>query len=328
MGASLPSDDKEDDWSIGGAPDDTRALPTKRGVLTAAEIEALLRPDLSDIDDAPAATRKVEPSAIRDLSDDALAGDAARDQAAGRAAALTLALRRDCALDAAVRLAHCRDAAFAEAVSSVRPHWASLFFGDETGVRAALLLDDVVAGSIISIACGAPNTGGDTRAPRELSVLDSALLESLLKPLARTLGEGYELLSVETKPEYAIATAPPAQAVEAWLDVATSHGSGRAVMVLGDAPTRPRPIARAVEPGAEPRGAVAVATARVASLSVPVSRLSDLKPGATLLLGAPADQPVEILSGGRDGALAAEGEIGRRGGKIAIRITRRGPALG
>ena len=44
---------------------------------------------------------------------------------------------------------------------------------------------------------------------------------------------------------------------------------------------------------------------------------------AALLLGLPADQPVELLTGGRDGAVVAEGEIGRKGNRMAVRINRR-----
>ncbi|HAO35151.1 MAG TPA: hypothetical protein DEB28_16690, partial [Hyphomonas sp.] len=50
---------------------------------------------------------------------------------------------------------------------------------------------------------------------------------------------------------------------------------------------------------------------------------ANLKPGSTLLLGLPADQPVELLTGGRDGAVVAEGEIGRKGNRMAVRINRR-----
>ena len=64
-------------------------------------------------------------------------------------------------------------------------------------------------------------------------------------------------------------------------------------------------------------------TARIASLNVPVSQLSDLKAGSILLLGLPTDQPVELLSGGHKGEVVAEGDIGRRGNKVAVRITRR-----
>ena len=84
----------------------------------------------------------------------------------------------------------------------------------------------------------------------------------------------------------------------------------------------------AADQGKPAAGAITgILTARVASLSVPLSRLANLKAGSTLLLGIPADQPVELLSGGRDGALAAEGEIGRKGNRMALRISRRGPAL-
>ena len=49
--------------------------------------------------------------------------------------------------------------------------------------------------------------------------------------------------------------------------------------------------------------------------------------GSTLLLGVPADQPVELLSGGRAGPVIAEGQIGRKGSKMAVRITRRLPGF-
>ena len=67
----------------------------------------------------------------------------------------------------------------------------------------------------------------------------------------------------------------------------------------------------------------AILTARLATLSVPLSRLTELKAGSTLLLGLPADQPVELLSGGRDGKPAFEGVMGRKGDKMAVKITKR-----
>ena len=56
--------------------------------------------------------------------------------------------------------------------------------------------------------------------------------------------------------------------------------------------------------------------------------LAVLKPGDTLLLGLPADEPIQLLSGGRMGHVAAEGELGRKGNRMAVRVTKRGPALG
>jgi len=71
----------------------------------------------------------------------------------------------------------------------------------------------------------------------------------------------------------------------------------------------------------------AVVTARIARISVPLSRLSSLKPGSVMPLGLPTDQPVELLSGGRDGQVIAEGEIGRKGKRIAVRVSKCSPAL-
>jgi len=96
-----------------------------------------------------------------------------------------------------------------------------------------------------------------------------------------------------------------------------------------DRPAEPSAPAAAQGAPLPGRGVLTVTlTARVASLAVPLSKLSGLKPGSTLLLGVPADQPVELVSGGTQGVLAAEAEIGRRGGRVALRILRRGPALG
>jgi flagellar motor switch protein FliM len=78
-----------------------------------------------------------------------------------------------------------------------------------------------------------------------------------------------------------------------------------------------------VKPDIVPRAlpVTAMLTARIASLNVPLSKITALKAGSTLLLGLPTDQPVEVLSGGRDGPVMLEGDIGRKGNKIAVKIT-------
>ena len=81
-------------------------------------------------------------------------------------------------------------------------------------------------------------------------------------------------------------------------------------------------VAQLALPRPAERTGTALMTARIATLSVPVSRVASLKAGDTLLLGLPADQPVELLSGGRDGAVAFEGDIGRKGDRIAVRVKR------
>ena len=104
--------------------------------------------------------------------------------------------------------------------------------------------------------------------------------------------------------------------------------SAAARLIVSEAALKARPLRPAAEPiplhpkPAEPRGEglTALLTARIATLSVPVSRLSDLKPGDTLLLGLPADEPIQLLSGGRMGHVAAEGELGAPPGRMELPI--------
>ncbi|MEO1554335.1 MAG: FliM/FliN family flagellar motor C-terminal domain-containing protein, partial [Pseudomonadota bacterium] len=77
------------------------------------------------------------------------------------------------------------------------------------------------------------------------------------------------------------------------------------------------------EARSEPQDMTAILTARLASLTVPLSRLTELKAGSTLLLGLPADQPVELLSGGRDGKPVFEGAMGRKSNQMAVKLTKR-----
>ncbi|MEO1190061.1 MAG: FliM/FliN family flagellar motor switch protein, partial [Pseudomonadota bacterium] len=82
-------------------------------------------------------------------------------------------------------------------------------------------------------------------------------------------------------------------------------------------------VSQPQDPIANAAPVTAIATARLASLSVPLSRVTALKAGSTLLLGLPPDQPVELLSGGRQGTPAYEGRMGRKGDKVAIKVTKK-----
>ena len=183
---------------------------------------------------------------------------------------------------------------------------------------------------LIETACGARERGG---AARPLSPIDLALLEALVRPLAQGVASELSFSGLETELAYAAAVAPPSEALVTEFSMRVQTETFRAQLIVAGSiasPAKPDAGQGPVTVNAHPaQGALsATLTVRVASLAVPLSKLSGLKPGATLLLGVPADQPVELISGGEGGVLAAEAEIGRRGGRIALRITRRGPALG
>lgn len=311
--------------------DPERFLMTARGKLSPAEIEALLRPDLSDLGPEPP-PREAAP-VERPLGDFAAPAPAKAEAGIARrfAARLSMALRESCGLPVAVQasevLAKPFDAA-ARSCGDDRGQAIVCFALPEGDIGAMLVLSPGFAQLLIETACGARSRGG---AVKPLSPMDMALLEALVRPLGAAISGELGFAGVETEAQFAASISPPCGALVSDLTfrVQTEHFGGQLILseaVAGVA--APVPETKAAVPPT-PQGALStVLTARIASLSVPLSRLSGLKPGATLLLGVPADQPVELLSGGPDGPLVAEAEIGRRGGRIALRVTKRGPAIG
>lgn len=308
---------------------------TARGKLTPAEIEALLRPDLSDMGPEPVPAPRTPPPAERPLGDfSAPAAAPAPDTGIARrlAARLSMALRESCGLAVAVQPGEVQQLPFETAVrlaGDERGQAIACFSLPEGDIGAMLVLPPGFAQLLIETACGARTRSG---AAKPLSPIDLALLEALVRPLGASISTGLTFAGVETETLYAASISPPAGAVAAAMTFRTQTESFTGSLILSDALAG---IASVQEPAAapaalaSPQGALStVVTARLASLSVPLSKLSGLKPGATLLLGVPADQPVELLSGDANGPLVAEAEIGRRGGRIALRITRRGPAIG
>ena len=305
-----------------------RPLPTKRGLLSPAEIEALLRPDLSDLPPEPAA---VTARTVTEFAEPPATMDADHELARRLAARLSLGLRDACGLPVAAMVSATTRGPFETALRRADGErgLAIVCFTQPGGdVGAMLVLSPGFTQLLIEAACGARERGG---ALKPLSPIDLALLEALVRPLAGALSPDLAFSGVETDALFAASIAPPAQALVTDLSMRVQGDTFAAQLITAGAlASAPVAAERTVEaPRSSPApGALSVTlTARIASLSVPLSKLSGLKPGATLLLGVPADQPVEIISGTEGGILAAEAQIGRRGGRVALRVTRRGPAL-
>ncbi|MEL7480991.1 MAG: FliM/FliN family flagellar motor switch protein [Pseudomonadota bacterium] len=311
--AGAPSPDRDDDFR----------LPSARGLLSAAEIEMLLRPE-------EVVPTEPEPVAVNDKPVAEFAGSSEKAQlladAEALASRLTLTLRTECKLKAVLTA---RSASLGDFQSVVHhlPGAPVLIAFSRPGrvIEAALALPASLADAIITIACGGHSLGHAQGGSRAFTTLDRLLLEQVLRPLAGSIDPEFEIACVETDPAAVAALLVSGEASIAQFEAAISGRAGQvAIARLAPTPiyahegdrTRRTPVA--VE---------AVLTARIARLQVPVSRLADLKPGSLLLLGLPADQPVEILSGGRDGALVAEGQVGRKGNRIAVRIDRRTAAI-
>lgn len=285
-------------------------LSGARAMLSKEEIEALLRPDLSDMDgDSP---KMVEAKPIPSFA----VSDELKERAQKLTADLSLALRSRCSIEAAARPLGARMQRFADAASSLAQDSAIMCFGPRSkGVSAMLVMEPALANGLVEIAFGG-RPDPHSPALRKLTALDAEMIFEMLAPAAAAFGAETAAARVETRMNYAAALAPPGQAVV--LDMAVTLGDleTRATLIVSEPGSVPGEAAQRVPE----REMTAVVTARLASLSVPASRISRLKPGDTLLLGLPPDQPVSLLSGGRDGKLAAEGDIGRKGGSMAVRI--------
>lgn len=314
-----------------GPIEPNRPLPTSRGVLSAAEIEMLLRPDLSDMDDLPEEPpiQIAAPKQVQEFTSAPPAADAAREEAARRICArLSRAMREHCGLAAAFSVKRVSPASLAQAVSRREETGQAIVCcaGADGDVAAMLVIGAGLAQVMIETACGGPVPNGQ---PKELSPIDLALIEGLTRPLAPVLGSGLGFAGVETDPLFAASIAAPGAAYEISVSVRAGGADWPARLLvaqplLTEAPDADEGAAQAGHSGSS---LTVLMTARVARVDMPISRLTSLRPGVTLLLGVPSDQPVELLSGGLDGDVAAEAQIGRKGNRMAVRITKRGPAL-
>ncbi len=303
-----------------------RPLPTGRGLLSQAEIEMLLRPEQSA--PAPKAAPAADPKPFGDLRPDSAEDD--NTAAAQRIAArLTAGLREGAGLRAAARAIDCASGAFLALAQSTRTERgaAIALFSDRSGDVAALfVIDSSLAQTLVETACG----GTPSRGPvRPLSPMDLALLEGLIRPVGPALSETLSFSGIETEANMAAALVPPGPALRVRLSIRTNTDEHPAELIMARSAVPARTAAgEAPATGATLGQAVTVVlTARAARIEVPLSRLTSLRAGSVLLLGLPADQPAELLSGGIDGPVAAEAQIGRKGNRIALKITRRGPAL-
>jgi flagellar motor switch protein FliM len=303
-------------------PVDDARPPRGRGVLSPAEIKALLQPELDDpAKDVPSPAMTALPRPFAQLDTPV----SCSEQAHKLSARLSMALRTRVGFDATARVRAAIETDFASVLAALpaEPGQAGLCFAHENGDLAGLLLlSPLLVSQWLEAACGGL---GDGRPGRALTPLDLDLLAGLLEPLVPALGDDVSLARVETDLDFIAALAPREPALAADLDFRLGGVRAGARLILaqtvahGAREAQPHTASPVQLPGA----LATLLTARLVRLSVPVSQLANLKAGETLLLGVPADQPVQLLSGGRDGPVVAEGDVGRKGNAMAVRIARR-----
>lgn len=308
-------------------PEEDYKFPSSRGVLSAEEIEALLRPkpQQTALADELATPKVIEPKQPENFDLQTAKVTPAQERRADKLAArLAMALGSGTGVKAAITVSECAEIP--------RTNLAGLLQGkssavacigpSETDIRALVCLPPVLADAIIARACGARGSAGRLGDGWTLSAIDCALLEQLLVPFGMAIHETYQLQAIETDVAYVSSLIPVTQVQVSEYAVEAAGLHSELALIEGEAPSDQSDAS--TEPAALTSPDVtAVLTARLASLTVPLSRITQLKAGSTLLLGLPADQPVELLSGGRDGNVAFEGRMGRKGKKVALQVTKR-----
>ncbi len=307
---------------------DDHVFPSPRGVLTAAEIEALLRPKPSQ---SPLAEppKTIEPKATENFDTPMRQASDEHDQRAhSLAARLAMALGAGAGVKSAITVSELAeiDRGDLSGLMQGKSSAIACIGPSETDIRALICLPPLLADAIIAKACGARGSTGRLGDGWILSAIDCALLEQLLTPFGAAVHKDFQLQAIETDVAYVSSLLPVAQVRVSEFSVEAPALYSELAVIEGEiscgADERPEADLPLTSPDV-----TAVLTARLASLTVPLSRVTELKAGSTLLLGLPADQPVELLSGGRDGVAAFEGRMGRKGGKVAVQVTKKTGSL-
>ncbi len=321
-------------------PDAGKLPKSARNVLSREEIDALLNPDLDDLPVAPAGTPGAGRGRASPLADlDNEAAQALTAACDGLVARLSHAFQAREAVGAVLRLATAETRPFRATVDGCPGGGVFVCLsGEDNRVGAVLVLSKDAASALIERAGGASEALALSAPARVLTSLDEALLAEGLQPLF-ALFPDLTRARVHADRLRAGATVPPGDAIRlsltlqigtrAWpvtllLDtrlLARTGGrlSGDDQSVQPRAPEGDGGRRKAAEVGS----LTVVLSARIASLTVPLSTVSDLRPGMTLRLGLPADSPVTLHSGGPSGEDVAAGLPGREGERIAIRLTRK-----
>lgn len=325
---------KSDALSPDADMDHDPVIPNVRNLLSSEEIEALLRPDLPDT-----FPEEIQPDSIRpkpvDAFDD-MTPTPDRDYAARLAARLSLSLSKGAGFKAALHLDKVTHLSTTHIAGELQECCQAIacFGTSDQDVDAMVCLPAQMADAIIAQACGARVSTGRLGDGWTLSAIDCALLHQLLLELGSAFEPGMHLQAIETNIPYVTSLIPEGEIELATYAVEAPGLQTQLHIVrprhMGLEATRPAPAQELLLAGGSGTGATAIpvtalVTARMARLSVPLSHVSNLKAGSTLLLGLPVDQPVEVLSGDRHGSLVFEGKLGRNGNQVAVKITRRIP---
>jgi flagellar motor switch protein FliM len=150
------------------------------------------------------------------------------------ASRLSLGLRKGCGLRAAAAARAVREGDFDSGLTgSLTGQGAAIacFAVGEGEVDAMLVLSPELANALIETACGGNGMPGDW-SPRDLTPLDSALLEGLVRPLGHAIAPGLSFAGMETEVDFAAALARPGTAEIIDFEIRVDGGRHTARLIL------------------------------------------------------------------------------------------------
>lgn len=303
------------------AVDDGPVFDTDRSILTAKEIETLLRPvrrKAKNSDNKPQAAPRSEP-----LNKDGVSPD--RDTAfrlnAGLGVRISKALRGE-ALDLTVtpRESADFDAASLGQLMSGTPVIIAGFGRSASSLSTLVCLPLGLANVLISQMRTTQRVADNTDLSRQPNALDFVFLHKIIATLNSIFGDGVRLQAITTDLGDVADLFQTENITITEYDVTGDGLASDLALIEGRACAPPQAEAEKRKPDLAEVPIIAMLTARLSGFEAKLGDLKDLSVGSTLMLGLAADRPVEILSGGRDGAVISQADIGRRGNKMALKV--------
>ncbi|MGB2573007.1 MAG: FliM/FliN family flagellar motor C-terminal domain-containing protein [Henriciella sp.] len=303
------------------AVDDGPVFDTDRSILTPKEIETLLRPvrrKAKNSDNKPQAAPRSEP-----LNKDGVSPD--RDTAfrlnAGLGVRISKALRGE-ALDLTVtpRESADFDAASLGQLMSGTPVIIAGFGRSASSLSTLVCLPLGLANVLISQMRTTQRVADNTDLSRQPNALDFVFLHKIIATLNSIFGDGVRLQAITTDLGDVADLFQTENITITEYDVTGDGLASDLALIEGRACAPPQAEAEKRKPDLAEVPIIAMLTARLSGFEAKLGDLKDLSVGSTLMLGLAADRPVEILSGGRDGAVISQADIGRRGNKMALKV--------
>ncbi|MGB2073615.1 MAG: FliM/FliN family flagellar motor C-terminal domain-containing protein [Henriciella sp.] len=303
------------------AVDDGPVFDTDRSILTPKEIETLLRPvrrKAKNSDNKPQAAPRSEP-----LNKDGVSPD--RDTAfrlnAGLGVRISKALRGE-ALDLTVtpRESADFDAASLGQLMSGTPVIIAGFGRSASSLSTLVCLPLGLANVLISQMRTTQRVADNTDLSRQPNALDFVFLHKIIATLNSIFGDGVRLQAITTDLGDVADLFQTENITITEYDVTGDSLASDLALIEGRACAPPQAEAEKRKPDLAEVPIIAMLTARLSGFEAKLGDLKDLSVGSTLMLGLAADRPVEILSGGRDGAVISQADIGRRGNKMALKV--------